>query len=291
MKQLITIALIMVLSSGIASAAPEDKGTYSMLPQYAAFENALLQVQPSARMIEEAPKAYFRVYGVWPETFAQIHEAGLIRDNLSLDGQKAITPDDGPPQDFNDIQYVYRGPSQAPQILHYAVNVKYSDAAIAAGLDQFVPGTGVYMDLPGLGANDTYSWAGANRNYEQPDHAYITRSRELYGNTAVHKLLAVASLCYTGAIEYRKHTGYIPQSWKEFVDTGFCPVTSDMLNPVTGKPYVADGSTYSVDFHPWTLDSLTYRSHDMHGNVEILSTDGMFSVRVLGEDGDVILAW
>ncbi|MCB1187673.1 hypothetical protein KDL29_10960 [bacterium] len=285
----VTLAiLLLATTSALAEVAPVDH--YERKPEW--MEHGY-QVMPPEMMqwlyIDEAVKAYYKVFGKWPQQYADIQAAGLFRAELSFRDGIIATPDDGPPEEYGDFQYVYRGEDEAPLIVRYAEQLKLSDAARENNnLQAYYSGVGMPV---GVSQYEVYSYQGEHRMYEDPDEEWMAWCREHYRNTDVYKLLAIASMSYLGAIEFQKATGRIPRTWQEFQDSGYSPLTADMLNPVTGRPFVSDGSPFSIEFHPISMDYPVFRNHDMQGNVTESSTDGHFSVRVIGIDGKPILPW
>jgi len=291
MRTVTTTLAIVLLATSLAFADVVPVDHYERKPAW--MDNDYQVMQPELMTwlyVEEAVKAYYMVFSKWPEKFSVIHEAGLIRRELSFDGETVATPDDAPPEHSGDFQYVYRGKDEAPLIVRYAKKIWLSDAARK---DNNLQGyyTGVGTPVGGVSEYDTYAYRGLHRQYEDPDEEWMAWCRDHYSNIEVYKLLAIAGMCYRGALEFQKATGRIPRSWQEFMDSGYSPLSDDMLNPVTGLPIVSDGSPFSIEFHPISMDSPVFRMHDSNGTVTEVSTDGHFSVLVIGLDGKPILPW
>jgi hypothetical protein len=214
---------------------------------------------------------YFKVFGVWPEKFSQIQDAGLIRRNLTISGEYIITPDNGQFDHNDDVNYYPADNGKAPRIAERGkIPVAFSDEKVGS-----TPAIGYGIELPRLQPDDTWD-AESNRSIRAlqanrmngNNVGSISRMQNRLNNEGVQKLLGIAHMCMYGLTGYEKHYGKLPRGWNEFVDTGFCPVTSDMLNPVTGQPFSTDGSPFSFKFNT-------------------TSSGGVF-VSVLGENGEAL---
>ncbi|MCB1221529.1 MAG: hypothetical protein H7A35_06890 [Planctomycetales bacterium] len=266
--------IFVVFYSGFSYA--EDKGMYPIEVEQDYYGEFAMSKCPSLVFISEAPQAYFKVFGEWPETFQAIIDEGLIRDNLTIDGEHVISPDDGILDGYYDRLYIYRGPQTPPQIATMG-SVKLSENAQehadSTGFISTLPDGSTAMSLPNLKPLHVYAEQSKRKLESDPDLNANASEARYGGNLAAHKLMAIAYMCMVGSGEYHAVYGTFPanEDWEQFVDTGFCPVTSDMLNPATGMPFNTDGSPFSLDF--------------MH------LPNGSFTVSVHGDNGDYVKAW
>ena len=270
MKLTLLVSLTALLATSWVAA--EDLGMYTVTGEDG---DSAMRVCPSIVLFEQAPQAYYKVFGEWPETFSAIVEAGLIRDNLTIDGVNILSPDDGVFNHPMDHLYVYRGPQTPPQIAMLAevemVDPELEDPDPPVHIDGLPEGA-IATSLPSLSEWSVYARQARQivDSAQSPDE--IPAYTEKYGgNLAAHKLLAISNMCLFGASAYRSAYGEFPTHWDDIVDTGFCPVTSDMLNPATGLPFAGDGSAYSFEFR--------------------FLEDGSLAVSVHGDDGDYVRVW
>jgi hypothetical protein len=273
--RVILMATILIVVSMTSPTIARDEGMYPADPSFLKVEGyPQVLVCPSLQFVNEAPQAYYKVFGQWPQTFAEIEEAGLIRSNLTIEGSYVITPDDGKFDDPADILYIFRGPQTPPQIAtlgQVALSGTAQANPEAASTVSSLPNGATATSLPALKNLHVYA-EQSRRKLESDNKPEANQGALRYGgNLAAHKLLAIAYMCMLGAADYRSVYGTFPDKWDNFVDTGFCPVTSDMVNPATGQPFSTDGSPYSFAF--------------------IKRSNGGFSVGVHGDNDDYIKAW
>ena len=274
LNRLITIVCYSLSLLSVANAA--DEGLYEI--RDIAEGSMIAGCCPSMNFIDEAPQAYYKVFGKWPESFQAIIDEGLIRENLTLDGVHVITPDDGVLDGPYDRLYKYNGPQTPPQIV-FQGQISLSEAAqnnpVAVATSINYPDGTAASSLPDLKEGVVFAWQ--NRRYMDghSDSMFPESSRRYSGNLEAYKLMAIAYMCMLGSSDYKSIYGDFPsnEDWGSFVDSGFCPVTSDMLNPLSGKPFSADGSDFSFDFR----------------RIEGVDFNG-FTVSVRGDNDDYIAA-
>src|SRR5690606_18145550 len=134
-----------------------------------------------------------------------------------------------------------------------------------------LPDGSTAISLPNLDKMHVYANQSKEKSSRDGREGFNDSELRYGGNLDAHKLLAIAYMCMIGAVDYRSVNGKLPSNWDEFVDTGFCPVTSEMINPATGRPFSGDGTPFSFEF----------RVHD----------NGSFNVGVHGDNDDYVKAW
>lgn len=217
MRLTLTAVLCILALGALLSAAAKP---VKIDPAYAArFQSQRGDYMlPAVTWLAMAPQAYYRVYGVWPETWQALRASGLMQvDLLSPEGY-VIDPDDAKWDGVYDTRYVYRGPKQAPLL------VTKPDGKLEKSEEIGLPAWTIQQYLTEQGQLDGQ------------DYSFLSREE---GRV---KLIALRAMLAEAIRLFGEQYGRLPSGMDELLQSGLAPLDAASLNPLTGAPFKGDGS-------------------------------------------------
>jgi len=247
---------VLVAVSYINTAKAEFTSEY--LEKFKSPESDLV-LFPAMTWMLEAPRAYFRVFETWPETWGTIEQAGLIQVELLNPEGGTFDMDDHTWNGMTDYHYVYQGTGKCPMIM--TATKANSNKVIHAVLDE-----------PAKTYLEWFEWASgfareraAVTNADYSDYNDFT---EYEGDQQLLSLFAIRDLLDVSIGWYCSLHKQPPKTWKELMESGLAPIDENSINPKTGERFKGDGSPYDFEYR--------------------LSEDGKYFLRVVDRDGNPI---
>jgi hypothetical protein len=172
---------------------------------------------------------YYKLHGAWPADWNAVVSSGLFTAPLLNPYGQVITPDDGRIDFDHDLQFSMGTGWNPPRLILYRLGSKRNF---------------VYTDMPRSVKTfkQILAESSARRLEGVPQSMFAMRAGDstwlaAYASGCVlNKLLLEAGINRPGEIN----------TWDDYVRSGFFPHSPQSLNPLTGRPWVADGAPGSL---------------------------------------------
>jgi hypothetical protein len=175
------------------------------------FTQDEVRSQLAVNWVQFAPSVYYRVYGYYPEKWADVRNSGLVQIELIVGGN-VVDPDDGKFDFQGDIAYIYQGPTRAPQVSQLT-----SMNGMIVRTVQAAAAKSSYLQL-----FDKFESGGV----EVPDQWTTQPSRLRFGMCACanHALLQHYAIYRNGVL-----------SMQELLGSPASPYDAESVNPASGR--------------------------------------------------------
>jgi hypothetical protein len=223
MHRTITALLLLAALAALLTAA---KPQFKVDPGYAArFQTPRGDYMlPALSWLSLAPQAYFRVFGIWPESWKVLRDSGLIQVPLQSPEGYVIDPDDSKWDGIYDTRYVSRGPKQPPLLVTKPDGKTERSEAVSQ------PAWTIQALLDEQGKLDG------------EDYGFFSRDENWV------KLFAIRSMLVEAVKLYAQQYSRLPDNLGELLQCGLAPVDAASHNPVTGAPFKGDGSAGDLKY-------------------------------------------
>jgi hypothetical protein len=172
---------------------------------------------------------YYKLHGAWPSDWRTVAESGLFSATLLSPFGQVISPDDGRIDFDHDLQFSKGNGWSAPRLILYRQGPKRNY---------------LYTDMPTdvKTFSQVLSDSAARQRQGVPASLFAQRAGDM------NWLNAYAAGCVLNSLLIEAWTmrGSEIESWGDFKQSGFFPHSSESLNPLTGRPWAADGTPGSL---------------------------------------------
>jgi hypothetical protein len=203
-KLMIVLSAALLIPGTIASSAYEYPGAGEQIT-----------IDLASALIETGVQGYYKAYGIWPQTWLDVVQADIVQVSLISPTGEVINPDDGELDFVGDKQLIPGTEGSAPRIVQLIdVNGQHLDV-------QEIPECPTYVEM-----------------FAQFDKQHYYSVQE---DSARLCQFALAGACARMLTLHYWVVGEYPSTWAEFLSSGFAPVDSNSINPVTQSAISGDG--------------------------------------------------
>ncbi|MEZ5337824.1 MAG: hypothetical protein R3F46_06120 [bacterium] len=171
---------------------------------------------------------YFRkVYERWPESWQEVRDSGIFQADIPGFDLVPLNPDNPDLTDYGQVYYeAPEGPGSNP-VVH---TVDYM-----GGFHILHEPANGYMTTYRLSFQDYDNKLNESVDTDFRYSSYLENESQL-------KQFAILGIMTQNIGLFRSVNGRLPYDMQEFMSSGFSPVDSESINPVTGQPFRFDGS-------------------------------------------------
>lgn len=205
----------------------------------ACFSSALAQEEIRAsNLVASGLRTYCAYAGHWPGTWQEVVDAGIFQVPLRNMAGEVINPD-VQPQVFEFDNVYYAGVTESgTAMLHIYIPVP-QDAQSQADSERFVEWE--------LEAPDSYL-----ERFSASDKRRALRGEPLLWRPFLEddnrlRQFAIAGMLEESLYVYQLANNSMPGSMEEFLDSEYSPLGWNSINPLTGQPFMFDGSPDDIE--------------------------------------------
>ena len=193
--------------------------------------------------VAQGARLYWRVYGHFPENWVTVEASGISEAELVGFQLEPINPDDPSLNFEGDVYYENNNGTAFVHVMNNRGEQKRTRVQMARTYTQVLGDFGEFVELT---------------DEQQARIDEIINSEE--------QLLQFAMLGnFNRSVElFRSANNRFPNDLQEFMDSGFSPISSSTINPVTNSPFKFDGSPGDVRV-AFSDDSASIRHVDEKG--------------------------